>query len=169
MGPENSLAGAGLEPVVRYPDYKPSAMAGMGIDARTQQDPRQSAEQKVMYSSGAPGALEGRDSLLQQAIACHLCAFLVDGVLENSTLAEVRDPAAAKVHSIELLKFLTKDPGYGQMFKLILEDLPAWKKYKSQDHSLLITGYEQRADYFLTDGNSGRPKKMITQGEQNVS
>lgn len=144
-----------------FPDYQPTAMAGTGIDARTEEDPRQSAEQKVMYTSGAPGALEGRDSLLQQALACRLCPFLVDEVLENSTLAEVRDPAAAKVHSIELLKFLTKDPGYGQMFKLVLEDLPAWNKYKSQDHSLLITGYEQRADYFLTDGHSGGPIKMI--------
>jgi hypothetical protein len=116
-----------------------------------------------MSVGGAPGSAQGRIALLQQALACKLCHFLVDGVLENPTLANVRDPATAKVHAIELLKLLSKDPGYGPKFKLILDTLPAWKKYKSQDHSLFITSAEQKADYFLTDGESGAPKMLLKQ------
>ena len=100
---------------------------------------------------------------MQQALACNLCEFLVDDVLENPTLQKIRDPAAAKVHAIDLLKMLCKDPGFGPKFKMILDDLPAWKKYKSQDHSLLITGHEQKADYFLTDGGSGKDKMLLTE------
>jgi hypothetical protein len=118
-----------------------------------------------MSEDGAPGSAQGRIALLRQALACKLCHFLVDSVLENPTLADVRDPAAAKVHTIELLKLLSKDPGYGPKFKLILDTLPAWKKYKSQDHSLFITTAEQKSDYFLTDGETGTPKKLLTQGE----
>jgi hypothetical protein len=145
------------------PQYRPNAVDGSGIDARTKDDPKASAEQQAMSAGGAPGSAQGRIALLQQALACKLCHFLVDGVLENPTLANVRDPATAKVHAIELLKLLSKDPGYGPKFKLILDTLPAWKKYKSQDHSLFITSAEQKADYFLTDGESGAPKMLLTQ------
>jgi hypothetical protein len=54
------------------------------------------------------------------------------------------------------------DPGYGLKFRLILDEIPAWKKYKSQDHSLFITGSEQKADYFLTDGDK-EPAKLLTE------
>lgn len=136
---------------------------GTEIDARSKPDPNVTAEQQAVSTDGAPGAAQGRVVLLQQALSFDLCEFLVDKVLENPTLQNVKDPSGAKVHSIELLKLLTKDPGYGAKFKLVLEKLPAWKKYKSQDHSLLITGHEQKTDYFLTDGGSGEPKKMLTE------
>ena len=151
------------EPLVQQ--YRPTPIEGSGIDARSKEDPKAAAEQQAMSTGGAPGAAQGRIALLQQALACKLCEFLVDNVLENSTLSDVKDPASAKVHAIDLLKLLTKDPGFGPKFKLILDGLPAWKKYKSQDHSLFITGHEQKADYFLTDGGSGETKKMLTEGE----
>jgi len=56
-------------------------------------------------------------ALLQQALACHLCEFLVEKVLEHPDLLKVRDPASVKVHAIELLNMLTKDPGFGTKFK----------------------------------------------------
>jgi hypothetical protein len=145
------------------PQYRPTPVEGYGVDARTQEDPKVEAEQRAVSSAGAPGAAKGRVALLQQALACELCDFLVNRVLENPDLKSVRDPAAVKVHAIALLKMLTKDPGYGPKFKLILSGLPAWAKYRSQDHSLLITGHEQKADYFLTDGGTG-DKKLLTQG-----
>lgn len=140
----------------------PTAVEGAGVDARTPEDPNIVAERQATTTSGAPGSAHGRVSLLQQAIACNLCEFLVDKVLENSALSSIRDPSAAKVHSIEILKMLSKDPGYGPKFKMILDGLPAWKKYKTQDHSLLITGHEQKADYFLTNGSSTETK-MLTE------
>jgi hypothetical protein len=103
-------------------------------------------------------------ALLQSALQCKLPHFLVDDVLENSSLSKVKDPAAAKVHSVELLKLLADDPAFGMKFQMILDTIPAWKKYKAQDHSLFITGPEQKADYFLTDGSSGEPKKLLTEG-----
>jgi len=145
--------------------YRPTPVEGSGVDARSKEDPKGAAEQQAMSSGGAPGAAQGRLALLQQALTCKLCEFLVNGVLENPKLADVKDPASTKVHAIELLKLLTMDPGFGPKFKLILDDLPAWKKYRSQDHSLFITGHEQKTDYFLTDGGSGETKKMLTEGE----
>jgi hypothetical protein len=135
---------------------------GAGIDARTGLDPKVIAEQHAMAVGGAPGAAQGRISLILSALACKLVEFVLNGVLENATLAKVKDPAAAKVHAVELLKLLTMDPAYGMKFKLILEQEPAWRKYKSQDHSLFISGTEQKADYFLTDGSKS-PTKLLTE------
>ena len=136
---------------------------GDGIDARTKTSPKQEAEQRATTVPGAPGAADGRVALLQSALVCELTKFLVDDVLENPTLKQIKDPAAAKVHAVELVKLLTEDPGYGMKFQMVLDELPAWKKYKSQDHSLFITGPEQKSDYFLTDGSNGEPTKLLTQ------
>lgn len=138
-------------------------MEGSGIDARAKPDPKMQAEQMAVSSGGAPGAADGRIALLQAALVNELPKFLLEGVLENPTLTKVKDPAATKVHSVELLKLLTMDPGYGMKFSLLLDEIPAWKNYKSQDHSLFITGSEQKADYFLTDGSSGEATKLLTQ------
>ena len=137
---------------------------GTGIDARTKVDPKEEAEKMMTTVPGAPGAADGRVALLQSALVCELPKFLVEGVLENSSLADVKDPAAVKVHSVGILKLLIADPGYGMKFQMILDDIPSWKKYKSQDHSLFITGHEQKTDYFLTDGSSGDGRKMLTNG-----
>lgn len=135
---------------------------GAGIDARTATDPKVIAEQQTVSAGGAPGAAQGRISLIQSALACKLAEFLLNDVLENTTLSSIKDPASAKVHVVDLLKLLTMDPAYGMKFQLILDEQPAWKKYKSQDHSLFITGTEQKADYFLTDGSSG-PTMLLTE------
>jgi hypothetical protein len=148
----------------QQPQYRPTAMEGSGIDARAKPDPKVEAEQQAVCVSGAPGAAHGRVALLQSALVNDLPKFLLDSVLENPCLTSVKDPAAAKVHTVDLLKLLTEDPGYGMKFQLILDEIPAWKKYKSQDHSLFITGSEQKQDYFLTDGRSGEPAKLLTQG-----
>jgi hypothetical protein len=140
------------------------ATEGTGVDARTTLDPKEEAERNTKMSPGAPGAAEGRLALLQSALVCDLPKFLLETVLESSTLPNVKDPAAVKVHAVELLKLLTTDPGYGMKFQIVLDQIPSWKKYKSQDHSLFITGPEQKADYFLTDGGTGEAKKMLTQG-----
>ena len=136
-----------------------------GVDARAKPDPAVEASQRAATSAGAPGSAAGRKALLESALRCSLATFLIQSVLENSTLSKIKDPAAAKVHAVELLKLLTKDPGYGLKFKHILDDVPEWKKYVSQDHSLFITGPEQKSDYFLslTDGKS-EPTKFLTQG-----
>jgi hypothetical protein len=125
------------------------------IDARSGPDPMQVAEQQKINVAGAPNAAQGRILWLRQAQATNLCSFLINDVLENITLKQIRDPDSAKVHAIAVIQLLRKDPGYGAQFQLILNEIPAWKKYKSQDHSLLITGHEQRADYFLSDGGNG--------------
>jgi len=140
----------------------PIPVEGVGIDARSQPDPVVTAEQQTLSVAAAPGAAQGRVALLQQALRWDLCKFLVMDVLENPTLGKVKDPASTKVHAVELLQLLTMDPGYGAKFTLILEEIPAWKKYKSQDHSLFITGAEQRTDYFLTDGRGGEATKLLT-------
>lgn len=140
------------------------ATEGNGIDARTKAEPAVEAARQAATTQGAPGCAEGRKALLESALLCDLPTYLVESVLENPSLSKVRDPASVKVHAVELLKLLTRDPGYGMKFKLILEKVPAWKKYVSQDHSLFITGTEQKTDYFLTDGSSSGPTKMLTQG-----
>ena len=137
---------------------------GSGIDARAALDPKEEAERRTETCPPAPGAVDGRVALLQSAIVCDLPDFIINNVLESTELRNVKDPAAAKVHGVELLKLLTQDPGYGLKFQLKLDENPKWKNYKAQDHSLFITGPDQRADYFLTDGGNGEAKKMLTQG-----
>ncbi|KAL3922961.1 MAG: hypothetical protein SGILL_001924 [Bacillariaceae sp.] len=146
------------------PQQSTPATEGNGIDARTKPEPAVEAARQAATTQGAPGCAEGRKALLESALLCDLPTYLVESVLENPSLSKVRDPASVKVHAVELLKLLTRDPGYGMKFKLILEKIPAWKKYVSQDHSLFITGSEQKTDYFLTDGSSSGATKMLTQG-----
>ena len=141
-----------------------SSNDGLGIDARTQiETPTMRAAKEAESIPGAPNSADGRKVLLESSIRCDLPKYLIETVLENPNLQKAKDPAAVKVHSVELLKLLTKDPGYGLKFKLILEKIPAWKKYSSQDHSLFITGGEQKADYFLTDGTSSLEAKKLLQ------
>ena len=136
---------------------------GAGVDARAKENPTAEAERRANTVPGAPGSADGRVALLQSALVCELPRFLVENVLENLTISNVKDPAALKVHSVELLKLLTTDPGFGMLFSLKLQDISAWKKYKTQDHSLFITGPVQRADYFLTDGKEGGAAKLLTE------
>eukprot|EP00540_Astrosyne_radiata_P023422 CAMPEP_0116844290 /NCGR_PEP_ID=MMETSP0418-20121206/12581_1 /TAXON_ID=1158023 /ORGANISM="Astrosyne radiata, Strain 13vi08-1A" /LENGTH=408 /DNA_ID=CAMNT_0004475177 /DNA_START=358 /DNA_END=1584 /DNA_ORIENTATION=+ len=166
MHSPNSVEGAGID--AGTTQFLPTPVVeGTGIDARTPVDLKVVADQRVVSTGGAPGCAQGRVALLQSALACRLAEFLLQDVLENESLVNVKDPATAKVYAVGLLKLLTMDPGFGMKFKLILDGIPAWKKYKSQDHSLFITGTEQRTDYFLTDG-VGEPTKMLTQGEPEV-
>ena len=129
---------------------------GTGIDVRSTFDAKVTADQQSLSVGGSPGSAHGRVALLHSALTCKLVEFLVHEVLESPSLTNVKDPASAKVHTVELLTMLTKDPGFGMKFQLILNDIPAWKKYKFQDHSLFITGIEQRSDYFLTEGDGGQ-------------
>jgi hypothetical protein len=116
-----------------------SSWEGTGIDARSGPDPNEAAQRRATKAPGAPGSARNRASLLRQALSCRLCEFLVAGVLENpSLLRDVKDPSAAKAHAVDLLQLLLRDPGYGPKFALILSHYPAWKKYRSQDHSLYI-------------------------------
>ena len=111
--------------------YTPAPILGGGIDATSDVAPSLLAERQTVSIPGAPGSINGRTALLQSALECLLPQFLVEKVLENPTLENVKDPAAAKVHAIAILKLLTIDPGYGMKFNLILDCLPDWKKYKS--------------------------------------
>jgi len=148
-------------------NYNPTPITGNNmVDARSPIQPTTIAEQNAQQIHGAPDCAHGRTALLESALQYELPRFLVEHVLENAaSLSRVLDPAAAKVHAVDLCKLLCRDPGYGLKFRLILDSLEGWRKYKDQDHSLFITGSEQKVDYFLTDGGAGAAsKKMLTQG-----
>mmetsp|Transcript_29905 Transcript_29905/g.87346 ORF Transcript_29905/g.87346 Transcript_29905/m.87346 type:complete len:415 (+) Transcript_29905:1232-2476(+) len=114
---------------------------------------------------GAPRSVNGRVTLLNSALSCNLPGFLVDQVLENPALPTVKDPTGTKVHAVALLKLLESDPAYGAKIGLILDSMEAWKKYKLQDHSLFITGAEQKTDYFLLDQGGANSTKLLTLDE----
>jgi hypothetical protein len=170
--PEYDVATTGSVPPPDISATPPASMSGGGpdmsnsvgveriVDARSGPDPALWAQQQADTVPGAPGAAHSRTALLHQALVCNLCQFLVADVIEplassSSTAAMVRDPAAAQVHAIALIKLLCRDPGFGPKFQLLLKDLPAWNKYKAQDYSLLITtGQGQATDYFLTNAES---------------
>ena len=149
----------------QLPSYAPNPIMGSGIDIRSSLPDSIIAEQKSTTIPGSPGCAIGRVELLNGALNNELPRFLVENVLSSTSLKHVRDPAGVTAHTVELLKLLTKDPGYGMKFKIILDSLPGWKKYKSQDHSLYITSIEQKVDYFLTDGGT-QGKKLLTDGEK---
>ncbi|GMI07357.1 hypothetical protein TrLO_g7538 [Triparma laevis f. longispina] len=132
-------------------------------DARTAPDPAMVALEKSKTAPGAPGCAHSRAALLTAVQVNGTLSFLLGDVLENATAGSVMDPASLKVHSVDLLKLLAKDPGFGDLFKLTLDGLPSWKKYSTQDHSLFITGTQQTADYFLTDGGA-KDRKLLTGG-----
>ncbi len=136
---------------------------GRGIDARSDPSPITMAENNIRTEVGAPGSVNGRIGLLEAAGNLGLVRFLLEDVLENSTLCNVKDPASVKVHSVDILKLLILDPAYGLKFRLVLESMPAWEKYKDQDHSLYITGVKQKMDYFLTDSDD-KNRKLLTAG-----
>uniref|UniRef100_A0A6U9WK67 Uncharacterized protein n=1 Tax=Pseudo-nitzschia australis TaxID=44445 RepID=A0A6U9WK67_9STRA len=144
-----------------------SSNEGHSIDARTEAvSPSVKAAKAAETVQGAPNSADGRRALLESALRCDLPKYLIESILENPNLFKVKDPASVKVHVIELLKLLTQDPGYGLKFQLVLKNMPAWKKYVSQDHSLFITGHEQKTDYFLTDGTSSMAsKRLLTDGK----
>lgn len=112
--------------------------------------------------TGASGNVHGRVSLLNSALSCNLPGFLVDQVLENPALPAVKDPTSAKVHAVALLKLLASDPAYGAKIGLMLDNMEAWEKYKLQDHSLFITGAEQKTDYFPLDQGGANSTKLLT-------
>jgi len=158
---------AGAPPPLPYqsdePFDSPNPISESVIDARSPIDQSIQAENNIRFTSGGAGCAKGRSAFLNAAIKLELAKFLVEQVLENPTLINVKDPASVKVHSIELLKLLTLDPAYGLQFNIILDSISLWKKYKNQDHSLFITGVEQKIDYFLLDGVEGN-KKLLTAG-----
>ena len=139
----------------------PAPMTGSSIIDATSSAPTIEESTSTEEGPGAPGSVFGRVALLNSAISCNLPAFLVDQVLENSALPSIKDPTGAKVHAVSLLKMLAADPAYGAKISHMLDNLEAWKKYKLQDHSLFITGAEQKADYFLLNqGHSS--EKLLT-------
>ena len=144
-----------------------SAADGGVIDARSAPDPAMVALEKSKTSAGAPRAAHGRAALMNAVQTNALLSYVVDGVLENPSASEVMDPSALKVHAVALLKLLIKDPGFGDLFAITLEGIPAWSKYAVQDHSLFITGSEQKSDYFLCDGGA-KDRKLLKGAEESA-
>ncbi|GMH90851.1 hypothetical protein TL16_g11886 [Triparma laevis f. inornata] len=80
-------------------------------DARTAPDPAMVALEKSKTAPGAPGCAHSRAALLTAVQVNGTLSFLLGDVLENATAGSVMDPASLKVHSVDLLKLLAKDPG----------------------------------------------------------
>ena len=156
-GPTPALALAPAQPEMPTPMTGSSSSTDATSSAPT-------TEERKEEGTGAAGSAYGKVALLNSALSCNLPGFLVDQVLENSALPSIKDPTGAKVHAVGLLKLLASDPAYGAKFSHMLDNLEAWKKYKSQDLSLFITGTEQKADYFLTD-QGGISTKLLTDRE----
>ena len=84
-------------------------------------------------SEGAPGCAKGRKSFLSSVLSYEMIPYLITNVLENESLVtDVLDYENAKLHVIEIIKLLLMDPGFGLMFRLQLDSIPEWEKYKSQ-------------------------------------
>jgi len=144
--------------------YTPAPILG-GVDATANAPASLVAERQTVSILGAPGSIEGRAALLHSCLECSLPHFLVEEVLENPSLEKVKDSSAVIVHAIALLKLLIMDPGYGMKFNLILDCLPNWKKYESQDHMLLMSGEQDEnniSNNLTHDGGNGT--KMIDFG-----
>ena len=98
-----------------------------------QKDPKVIAEEKMKSSEGAPGCAKGRKSFLSSVLSYEMIPYLITNVLENESLVtDVLDYENAKLHVIEIIKLLLMDPGFGLMFRLQLDSIPEWEKYKSQ-------------------------------------
>ncbi|CAM9816075.1 unnamed protein product [Phaeothamnion confervicola] len=92
-----------------------------------------------------------------------LVRFAVQEVLESPELmvaGAVLDPSATKVHIVELLKTLAAHPSLAARMADLFDDLPAWRKYKHQDHDLFMAT-EAPVDYFLTDDTEALGRKLL--------
>ena len=166
LGDVNNPFASGLAstPPVADNEYGEGGLGSEGgVDARTAPAPAFLALEKSKNTPGAPGCAHSRAALLTAVQVNGTLRFILNDVLENPSAADVVDPSSLKVHSVNLLKLLVKDPGFGDLFALTLDQLRAWKKYSSQDHSLFITGTQQKVDYFLTDGGA-KDRKLLTVG-----
>ena len=93
-------------------------------------DPKKVAKEKMKSIDGAPNCAKGRKIFLDSVLSCGLIPFLVDNILEHPSRQDILDEDATKLHVIEIIDLLSKDPGYGLMFHIILDALPNWSKYK---------------------------------------
>ena len=160
---QNTLQPYPTQTTTVYPslpqNIPPFAVTGEVIHARSPADPSIIADEQMKTVAGAPNSARGRSVLLASALRCGLPQFLVDTVLENCNLGQVRDVGAVKMHAVELLQLLLKDPGYGMKFELVLDAVPSWQKYKSQDHALFSSDLEGNGCNLLTGGSD---TKMLT-------
>ena len=140
--------------------YTPTPILGGGVDTVSNLAPSLLAERQTISVPGAPGSIDGRAAFLHSALQCLLPEFLVQNILENPQLTNIKDPIAAKAYAIELLKLLTMDPGFGMKFMLILDCLPNWKKYESQDHSCYHTCIDEDSEYLLAQEKTSSAKVL---------
>uniref|UniRef100_A0A7R9U7A2 PDZ domain-containing protein n=1 Tax=Pinguiococcus pyrenoidosus TaxID=172671 RepID=A0A7R9U7A2_9STRA len=103
---------------------------------------------KVVCSECRPQSLK---ALLSTAIADGLIVWLLK-VLEDKEdkLSDIRDPEAARVHIIQILKTLAAHPEIGAHVNSVLEKNESWEQYTGQRQELYLTA-EHRVDYFLTN------------------
>lgn len=107
-------------------------------------DPRKIAEERISSSNGAPGSANGRSILLSCVLKCELVPFLINHVLENRASTKVGENIIAsdddenkeaiplvKAHAAEIIKVLLMDPGYGLMFRLVVDSIPGGEKYST--------------------------------------
>ncbi len=94
-------------------------------------DPETVADEKIRSTVGAPNSAPSRNILLDSALSCKLHEFLLLSVLENPEHNQVKDWDLVKLHSLELLRLLMKDPGYGMKFEFLMNAIPSWKSYKN--------------------------------------
>lgn len=114
--------------------FLPYAITSDSVDALHSNDSNAIAQNRMISLAGAPNSARGRCILLDSALACELPQFLVMNILENPRFEfDVKDSKSTKLHVIELLQLLLKDPGYGLKFKIVLESMPTWNlKYIQQ-------------------------------------
>jgi len=117
---------------------------------------------KCVRSQCRPASLK---ALLTPAIAGGIVEWLLE-VLEDKggKLAGVRDPDAARVHVVQILKALAKHPEVGAHVTGKLDESEKWQQYSGHRHELYLTA-EHRVDYFLTNDTQNIETLLLTAGE----
>ena len=122
------------------------------------------AMQRIVRSNCRPQALH---ALLSPALGAGLVAWLLKILADDAgELQRVREPDAARVHIVSMLKSLATHPDLGEAISRELAESPGWDRYREQRHELFLTS-ENKVDYFLTDDSDRVGQLLLTaNGEQ---
>jgi len=100
--------------------------------------PRTKAQQLLQSHPGAPDcSAKCRVSLLNTALSSSLPSFIISFLL-NPVLCNIENSQMAKREAVALLTFLTNDPGYGPMFRLVLEGVEGHERFQGRNYGLFL-------------------------------
>jgi len=107
--------------------------------------------------------------LVHKAVESNLPHLILEHILDarsTTSCAQVLNPAALRVYSVDLLKamLIAADPATAAVLRTLLDTHPSWREFKDQSHDLFLTDLEKTDTYLIEDSHESRFAGLITDG-----